>query len=115
MIEVQPHYFGQEVLGLLALAQSPMTQSHHQVAMDEVAHLQIVLPDKQVGQGDRKIVNLHLVEEVLLAVSDEPMETAACLLFITQLPPGQSLIEDFVRLLVVVVGKHSIAFEVNRQ
>ena len=43
-----------------------------------------------------------MVEQVFLTMLDELIETSACLTFLAQCAPSQSLIENLVRLCVVV-------------
>ena len=70
--------------------------------MDGVALVQIVLPDGQVGQRYGKVVYAAVVEQVFLTMLDELVEASACFVFLAQCAPSQSLIENLVRLRVVV-------------
>lgn len=102
MVDVKTYYLLQQLLRLFPIAQTQMSESFHQQTVDAVAQGQVVIPDKEVGQRHCKVINFYLVEIMLLAVTDQTMEKAPCLGLVAKLPPGQSLIEDFIGLLVVV-------------
>lgn len=102
MVYIQIHHFGNKPFSLGFIAQPQVSQSHHQIAMDFVANIQIVIPYQQIRQRYREIVNLHVVKQMLFTVLDQLIETTSGLSLITQLSPGESLVENLVRLLVVI-------------
>ena len=87
---------------LVHLAQTTIAQSHHIVAMDAVAFVQVIVPDSQVGQRNGKVVDAAVIEKVLLAMLDKFVEAASCFRLIAQLAPGKTLEENLVGLLVVI-------------
>ena len=87
---------------LVHLAQTAIAQSHHIVAMDAVAFVQVIVPDSQVGQRNGKVVDAAVIEKMLLAMLDKFVEAASCFRLIAQLAPGKTLEENLVGLLVVI-------------
>ena len=65
--------------------------------------VEVAIPNLKVGQRDGKVVHHLRLEEVLLAVADELVETAMSLGSATEFEEGQSLIENLLGLGIVVV------------
>lgn len=50
MVDVQTSYFRQEFASLFLVTQSEIAHTHHQVAVNLVAYVQVVVPNQQVGK-----------------------------------------------------------------
>src|SRR5579872_2799315 len=70
--------------------------------MCRISPVQIVVEYKEIRKRDCKIVYFHFVEQVLLSIVYQRVETVPGLLCVTELEPCQSLIEDQIRRLVVI-------------
>src|SRR5436305_7925110 len=88
--------------GLLKLLKAEITQPHHIATMHLVSLDQIILEYQEIRKRDGKIVNLHRIKQVLLAIIEQLIESAPRLLCIPQFKPCQSLIEDHIRWLIIV-------------
>ncbi|MNW62842.1 hypothetical protein D3C74_409970 [compost metagenome] len=73
--------------------------------MNFIPYVQIILEHQEVRQGNSEIIKFHLVEKMLFGVIGQLMEAAFGLLLISQLTPGQALIENHIRRLVVVIHR----------
>ena len=84
------------------MLQPGMPQCHHIIAMGPVAHVQVVVPDGQVGQRYREVIDAAVVIEVGLAMLNQLPETLFRPLLITQLAPRQPLKKE-------LVGRNSVS------
>ena len=76
MVYVQGFSLFKIAVALFLVAKTIIAEGHHVFAVNLVAHLKVVFPYQEVGQGDGEIVHPYLVEEMLLAIVDQLVETA---------------------------------------
>ena len=50
MVDVKTNHFGKEVTCFFLIPQAQISESHDQITVKQVAHIQVVLPNQQVGQ-----------------------------------------------------------------
>src|SRR5712691_9133232 len=102
MIDIQFQSTREICPGLLELLKTEMTKSHHIETVHFVSPVQIILEYQKVRQRNGEIVDFYVVEQVLLPVIDQLIEAASGFPGVPQLEPGQPLIEDHIRWLVIV-------------
>ena len=103
VVDVELLYLGEVTLGMGLVAQTGVAEGEHEEAVYAVLLVEVAIPNLKVGQRDGKVVHHLRLEEVLLAVADELVETAMGLGSATELEQGQSLIENLLGLGIVVV------------
>ena len=103
MIDIHLLDLRKVALGMGLIAQSCIAEGKHEETVDAVLLVEVAIPNLQVGQRDGKVVHHLRLEEMLLAVADELVETAMSLGSATELEQGQSLIENLLGLGIVVV------------
>lgn len=67
---IKVQHSGERLRGPLYLAETEVAQRLHQMAMNTVASLEIVVEDEKVGQGDGEVVDLHGRVDLLRSVGD---------------------------------------------
>ena len=103
MIDIQLLHLSEVTLGMSPVAQPRVAEGEHEEAVYAVLLVEVAIPNLKVGQRYGKVVHHLRLEEVLLAVADELVETAMSLGSATELEQGQSLIENLLGLGIVVV------------
>lgn len=103
VVDVELLYLGEVTLGMCLVAQTSVAEGEHEEAVDAVLLVEVAIPNLKVGQRDGKVVHHLRLEEMLLAVADELVETAMSLGSATEFEEGQSLIENLLGLGIVVV------------
>ncbi|HEU0001684.1 MAG TPA: hypothetical protein VFQ36_12325, partial [Ktedonobacteraceae bacterium] len=67
MINVHLQNLLEVCASLLKLLKAEMTQAHHIVTMRPVSLIQVVLENEEIGQGNCKIVDFHVVKQMPLS------------------------------------------------
>ena len=88
---------------MFLVAQSLESKRKHVLAMNLVREVQVTLPYLKIWQRYCKIIHHYILEEMVLAIVHELVESAVSLVLPAQLNESQSLIEDLVWLGIVVV------------
>ena len=68
-----------------------------------VANVEVFIPNEEVWERHSEIVHSHLIEVMLLAIVNEFMEQAACLVFIAKSTITESGKEYLLRLSIIVI------------
>ena len=79
VVAVQSAGRGKECACLVGVAHAVVAECHHVAAVYLVGGIEVAFPYQKVGQRYCKVVGLDVVEYMLLAVGDESVEAAACL------------------------------------
>ena len=88
---------------MFLVAQSLESKCKHVLAMNLVREVQVALPYLKIWQRYCKIIHHYILEEMVLTIVHELVESAVSLVLPAQLNESQSLIEDLVWLGIVVV------------
>ena len=91
--------------GFFLISQTKMPQTHQIMAMHTVSLIHIVFPYLQIRKRDGEIIHLERIEQMPLPKINQAIETSPGLRLATQPTKCQTLIKDFVRLLVVVIHR----------
>ena len=103
MIPVQLQNFLETTGGRNHFIKSQMPQTDQVDAMDAIPQFDVLIKDQHVREGNGKIVDGDGIIPMQLAKFNKAFKDAAGLFRLTQLNPGQRLINYLVRLWVIVV------------
>ena len=95
--------FPDKGIRLLLLAQTDISQRHEIITVSAVSCRVILIKDQEFRKGNSEIFNLNFIFQVLLTVIDQPVETGTGFPYLAHLQVCQSLIEDHIRRLVIVI------------
>lgn len=79
MVVVELENFLEELCRLFLFAEAEVTERHYKITVYGIADVQVVFLYQQVWKRNGKVVDLYIVEQVLLSVLYEFVETSACL------------------------------------
>ncbi len=60
------------------LPESQIAKCHQIVAVCPVPHRIILVKNKEIRQGNRKIIDFHMVAKMLFTVIDKPVKSRLC-------------------------------------
>ena len=83
MIYIQFQNMRKLLFRLLKLLKAEISQAHHIIAMHRIALVQIILKYQEIRKRDSEIVDLHDIEQVLLAIVDQFVEATFRLLYVS--------------------------------
>src|SRR5258705_13273439 len=74
VIAIQSQYLAEVLLCLFRIANAQKAKSDHIITMNLISQVQVLIEDEQVRQGYRKVINLDMIIQVLLAEIDQSVE-----------------------------------------
>src|SRR6201991_3960785 len=103
MVMIQLQHFPEITGSCDRVTKSQMPQSDQVDAMDTIPQIYVLIKDQHVREGNGKIVNGDSITAMQLTKFNKTFKDAAGLFRFTQLTPCQCLVNDLVRLRVIVI------------